>query len=146
VSLGLLSLRKLKVIQCVFYIFGQIVGAFLACVVVYVVYLAQFNFFDGGIRQIEGINGTADIFYTVRGDHVSNWYCLLDSAVGTGLLLIFIMSVGNDHNHLISNPSKPFSFVLVITTFGYAMSLNCGNPINPVREINFLYLNYFYIY
>ncbi len=141
VSLGLLSLRKLKVIQCLFYIFGQVVGAFLACTMVYAVYLAQFNYFDGGIRQIVGEHATGGIFFTERGLHVSNWYCLLDSVVGTALLLIFIMSLGNDHNHLISNAAKPFSFVLMITTFGFTMDLNCGNPINPVRKIFCLYLN-----
>jgi glycerol uptake facilitator-like aquaporin len=148
VSLGLLSLRKLKVVQCLFYIAGQLVGAFLASGIVYLVYLYQFHEFDGGNRQISGLNGTADIFYTTRGGHVPNWNCLIDSIVGTSLLLIFIMALGNDYNHLISNAAKPFSFTLMITTFGYTMSLNCGNPINPVRKILFHFcshLNYFYI-
>lgn len=132
VSLGLLSLRKMKAIQCVFYIVGQITGAFLACAMVYAVYISQFNDFDGGIRQFQGDNSTAGIFYTVRGAHVPNWNCLIDSVVGTSLLLIFIMALGNDYNYLISNSAKPFAFALIITTFGFNMGLNCGNPINPV--------------
>ncbi len=142
VSIGLLTLRKLKVIQCLFYIVGQIVGAFLACAMVYLVYLKQFDAYDGGIRQIQGPNSTADIFYTVPAAGTPNWNCFIDAMVGTSLLLVFIMALGNDYNHLISNAAKPFSFVLMLTTFGFAMSLNCGNPINPVREILF----YFYAY
>jgi glycerol uptake facilitator-like aquaporin len=137
VSLGLLTLRKLKVIQCLFYIVGQIGGAFFASALVYLVYLSHFNQYDGGIRQIEGSNGTADIFYTVPGVGIPNWNCFIDSMVGTSVLLIFIMALGNDYNHLISNAAKPFAFVLMFTTFGFSMSLNCGNPINPVSEVLF---------
>lgn len=133
VSIGLLSIGKMKVLQCLFYVFGQILGAFLASAMVYIVYLSQFNIYDGGIRQIEGINSTADIFYTVPASGVPNWNCLIDSITGTSLLLIFIMALGNDYNDLISNASKPFAFALMITTFGFSMSLNCGNPINPVK-------------
>jgi len=132
VSLGLFSLRKMKFIQCLFYIFGQIVGAFLASAMVYLVYISQFNEFDGGVRQLEGANATAGIFYTIRGSHVPNWNCLIDSIVGTSLLLIFIMALGNDYNNLISNAAKPFAFTLIITTFNFTMGLNCANPINPV--------------
>ncbi|CAF0755963.1 unnamed protein product [Adineta steineri] len=134
VSLGLLALRKLKVIQCLFYIVGQIVGAFLASAMVYLVYLSHFNRYDGGIRQLEGPNSTADIFYTVPGEGIPNWNCLIDAIVGTTILLIFIMALGNDYNNLISNAAKPFSFVLMVTTFGFSMGLNCGNPINPARD------------
>jgi glycerol uptake facilitator-like aquaporin len=136
VSIGLLTLRKLKVVQCLFYIVGQIVGAFLACLMVYVVYYSQFNLYDGGIRQFQGDNGTADIFYTVPAAGIPNWNCLIDATVGTSLLLIFIMALGNDYNQLISNAAKPFSFVLMVTTFSYSMGLNCGNPINPVRLVS----------
>lgn len=135
VSLGLLSLRKMKMIQCFFYIGGQIVGSFLAAAMVYLIYLSQFNVFDGGKRQIEGPNGTASIFYTVADPRVPNWNCLIDAIVGTALLLIFIMALGNNYNNLISNAAKPFSFVLMVLTFGFNMSLNCANPINPVRKI-----------
>lgn len=135
VSLGLLSLRKMKMIQCFFYIGGQIIGSFLAGAMVYLVYLSQFNAFDGGHRHIDGPNGTGGIFYTVADPVVPNWNCLIDSIVGTALLLVFIMALGNNYNNLISSPAKPFAFVLMVTTFGFNMGLNCANPINPVREI-----------
>ncbi|CAF0852714.1 unnamed protein product [Rotaria sordida] len=134
VSLGLLSLRKMKVTQCLFYMVGQTVGAFLASAMVYFVYISHFNLYDGGIRQVEGPNATAGIFYTIPATGVPNWNCLIDAVVGTALLLTFIMALGNDYNDLISNAAKPFAFALMITTFGFSMSLNCGNPINPVRD------------
>ncbi|CAF3329593.1 unnamed protein product [Rotaria socialis] len=134
VTLGLLSLRKMEVVQSLFYIVGQIMGAFLASAVVFIVYYSQINIYDGGIRQIEGPNATVDIFYTVPAPGIPNWNCLVDAMVGTTLLLIFIMAVGNDYNNLISNAAKPFSFALLVTALGLAMSFNCGNPINPARD------------
>ena len=135
VSIGMLSLRKLTVVQCLFYIIGQLAGAFLASPLVYVVYLSQFNQFDGGRRQIEGSLATGDVFYTVPAAGVPNWNCLIDSIVGTCLLLLFIMAIEADFNQLISNTAKPFALFLLITTFGFNMSLNCGNPINPVCRL-----------
>lgn len=134
VSLGLVSLRKMRIVQCIFYIFGQIMGAFLACAMVYLVYISEFNKFDGGHRQIAGEFGTAGIFYTTPDAGIPNWNCLIDSIVGTALLLVFTMALGNDYNNLISNSAKPFAFALMITTFGFTMGLNCGNPINPARD------------
>ena len=134
VSIGMLSLRKLTVVQCLFYIVGQLVGAFLASPLVYVVYLSQFNQFDGGRRQIEGPLATGDVFYTVPATGVPNWNCLIDAAVCTCLLLLFIMAIEADFNQLMSNAAKPFALFLLVTTFGFNLSLNCGYPINPVRQ------------
>lgn len=88
-----MTVRKLKPLQCCFYVIGQIVGAFLGAALVYLVYWSQFNAFDGGIRQITGLNRTADIFFTMPGKNIPHWNALVDQIVSTGLLLIFIMAL-----------------------------------------------------
>jgi glycerol uptake facilitator protein len=130
-------LRQLKFIQCLFYIAGQLVGAFLGAFVVYVLYISELNMYDGGIRQIEGANATADIFYTAPSRGVPNWNCLIDQIISTSLLHIFIMALSNDYNYMISNTAKPFAFVLMITAIGSGMNLNCGYPLNPVCLLAF---------
>ena len=55
----------------------------------------MFNEFDGGTRQMLGINGTADIFFTMPAKSVLGWNLLMDQIVGTGILMIFIMALGN---------------------------------------------------
>lgn len=88
-----MTVGKLKPLQCFFYVIGQILGAFLGAALVYLVYFSQFNNFDGGIRQITGVNGTGDIFFTVPGAGIPHWNALIDQIVSTGLLLIFIMAL-----------------------------------------------------
>jgi glycerol uptake facilitator-like aquaporin len=68
-------------------------GAFLAAALVYLVYLKQFDEFDGGIRQMTGNNGTADIFFTMPAKGTPHWNALVDQIVGTAILMVFVMAV-----------------------------------------------------
>jgi glycerol uptake facilitator-like aquaporin len=87
-----MTIRKVKPLQCIFYVIGQVLGAFLGGVLVYLVYLKQFDEFDGALRQMTGPNGTADIFFTMPAKGISQWNALVDQIVCTGILLIFVMS------------------------------------------------------
>ena len=91
----MLTVRKLKPLQCLFYIIGQILGAFLGALCVYYLYYSIFNQFDGGLRQVAGSNGTADIFFTMPAGGVPHWNSFLDQMIGTAVLMIFIMALGN---------------------------------------------------
>jgi glycerol uptake facilitator-like aquaporin len=90
-----MTVRKLKPLQCVFYVVGQIIGAFLGAALVYIVYWSKFNEFDGSTRQITGLNGTGDIFFTMPGKSVPHWNAFVDQIVSTGILLIFIVAVSH---------------------------------------------------
>jgi glycerol uptake facilitator-like aquaporin len=92
-SISLMTIRKLKPLQCIFYVIGQILGAFLGAALIYLVYIKQFDQFDGGIRQTTGPNGTADIFFTMSAKGLPQWNTLVDQIVGTAILLIFVLAV-----------------------------------------------------
>ena len=94
-SISLMTVRTLKPIQCLFYVIGQILGAFLGATLIYIVYLKQFDEFDGGLRQMTGPNGTADIFFTMPAKGTPQWNALVDQIVGTAVLMIFVMAVAN---------------------------------------------------
>ncbi|CAF1075164.1 unnamed protein product [Rotaria sordida] len=130
-SISLMTVGKLKLLQCIFYIIGQILGGFLGAALVYLVYLKQFDEFDGGIRQVIGPNGTADIFFTMPGKGTPQWNALVDQIVTTAILMIFGMSVG----HMISEAAKPFAYALIVTGIICAFSLNAGAAINPARDL-----------
>lgn len=55
----------------------------------------MFNQFDKNVRQIAGATGTGDIFFTVPTDGVNTWNLLFDQVIGTAVLMIFIMALGN---------------------------------------------------
>jgi glycerol uptake facilitator-like aquaporin len=95
VSISLMTIRKLKPLQCVFYIIGQMFGAFFGALVVYWLHWNLFNKFDGGIRHVTGEKSTADIFFTMPADGVHEWNALFDQVVGTAILMIFIMALEN---------------------------------------------------
>lgn len=97
-SISLTTVRKLKPLQCVFYIIGQLLGGFIAGALVYLAYLKQFDEFDGGIRAMTGPNGTADIFFTMPGNGLPQWNAFVDQIVGTAILMIFVMAVPHVRN------------------------------------------------
>ncbi|CAF3952176.1 unnamed protein product [Rotaria sordida] len=134
VSISLLTIGKLKPLQCIFYIIGQILGAFLGALFVYLVFFSQFNVFDGGIRQMTGPNGTADIFFTMPSNGIPQWNTFIDQVVSTACLMIFIMALAHDCNHMISEVAKPFAFTIFVTIMTCAFSVNAGAALNPARD------------
>ena len=90
-----MTVRKLKPVQCLFYVVGQMIGAFLGALVVYALYWNLFNEYDGGVRLVAGTNGTADIFFTMPSKGVEHWNSFFDQIVGTAVLMIFVMALGN---------------------------------------------------
>ncbi|CAF1559753.1 unnamed protein product [Adineta steineri] len=134
VTISLMTIGLVKPLQCMFYIIGQILGAFLGAALVYLVYLNQFNKFDGGIRQMTGPNGTADIFFTMPSDGVPHWNTFLDQLIIAAILMIFIMALTQDFNHMTSEVTKPFAFVLIIIGITCAFSINAGAALNPARD------------
>ncbi|CAF2343293.1 unnamed protein product [Rotaria sp. Silwood2] len=134
VSISLLTIRKLKPIQCLFYVIGQLLGAFFGALIVYYLHWGLFNRFDGGVRQIAGESGTADIFFTIPEDGIQQWNLFFDQLIGTAVLMIFIMALGNDFNHMISEVAKPFAFTLIIFAITSAFARNSGAAVNPARD------------
>ncbi|CAF4874154.1 unnamed protein product, partial [Rotaria sp. Silwood1] len=134
-SISLMTVRKLKPLQCIFYVIGQILGAFFGGALVYLVYLKQFDEFDGGKRQMTGPNGTADIFFTMPAKGTPHWNALVDQIVSTAVLMIFIMAVTHKFNQMISEAAKPFAYALIVTGIICAFSLNAGAAINPARDL-----------
>ncbi|CAF0755946.1 unnamed protein product [Adineta steineri] len=134
VSISLLTVRKLKPVQCIIYIISQLIGAFFGALVVYYLYFGLFNKFDDGERAMLGETGTADIFFTMPADGVAHWNSFFDQVVGTAVLMIFIMALISNSNFMISEVAKPFAFVLIIVGITSAFAGNAGAAINPARD------------
>jgi glycerol uptake facilitator-like aquaporin len=72
-SIGKLSWRKV-----IHYFLGQYIGAFLAAVIVYVVYREAIIETFGSEFQTTGVNGTAGIFGTFANEKISTGTAILD--------------------------------------------------------------------
>jgi MIP family channel proteins len=117
------------------YWFAQFMGAFIASVVVYVVYYEAIHHFDGGIRQISGPVGTAGIWATYPKEFLSTFPGgLIDQVAGTALLVVILFALSDSRNFSPAEKLSPLlvggAVVLIGVTFGY----NSGYAINPARD------------
>ncbi|CAF4403180.1 unnamed protein product, partial [Adineta steineri] len=78
-----------------------------------------------------------DSFYTrftMPSDGVPHWNTFLDQLIIAAILMIFIMALTRDFNHMTSEVTKPFAFVLIIIGITCAFSINAGAALNPARD------------
>ena len=80
------------------YIAAQMAGAFVASAVVFLTYREAFAAFDGGVRQVQGDQGTAGIFATYPQPFLSIGGGFVDQVVGTALLMAGVLALTDQRN------------------------------------------------
>lgn len=128
--LGRLSWRHLPV-----YMLGQYIGSFLASAVLYVVYYDALNAYDGGVRAVFGVNGTAGLWTTFPAEFVSVGNGFFDQIVGTALLMICILAIFDQSNLHPSNGLIPLALGALLTALGMSFGVNFGYALNPARDL-----------
>nr|BEH82909.1 aquaporin-10 [Clupea pallasii] len=135
VSLSFCVLGQMSWKKLVPYSLSQLLGAYLASGLVFCVYYDAIMEFSGGVLTVTGPNETASIFATYPSEYVSLTSSFLDQIVGTAMLMMCILPLGDEHN----TPAPPGlippivgAIVLGIST---GMSSNCGGAINPARDL-----------
>lgn len=116
------------------YVAAQLVGAFLAALVVYLTYREALDAFDGGVRQIAGPQGTAGIFATYPKPYLSTLGGLVDQIVGTALLVGCIFAISDRRNAAPPAGTGPIVVGLLVVAIGAAFGTNSGYAINPARD------------
>lgn len=112
------------------YIVAQIAGAFVASFVVYLTYTEALDAFDLGKREI----GTAGIWSTYPGDHLTIVGGLIDQIVGTALLILCIFAITDERNTAPQSNLAPVVIGAVVLLIGMTFGFNCGYAINPARD------------
>lgn len=132
VSLALAAFNKFPWRKVLPYSFAQIVGAFLAALLVRWNYTEVIAKFDPGHTLKSQF-----IFSTLPGNGslpVHEWGAFRDQIIGTALLLLLIMAVTD----VLNTPPKanlaPFVIGLIVVAIGFAMGTNAGYAINPARD------------
>ncbi|ESP00593.1 hypothetical protein LOTGIDRAFT_157872 [Lottia gigantea] len=135
VTLTMACLKKTSWKRVPFYMLAQYLGAFIASVMVFVVYLDSINNYDGGIRAVIGDKSTAGIWSTYPQSHLSTINGFGDQIFGTALLLICVLAVTDRKNMKPDSGLVPLSIGLIVVVIGMTFGYNCGYAINPARDL-----------
>lgn len=136
VSLAMVSMNRLNLRKFCVYALGQYIGSFLGAVVCYLVYMDALNNFDGGHRQVTGVNATAGIWATYPQEYVTTWTGLGDQIFGTAILLICVLALTDPNHFGPGSALTPFCVGGVVVVIGMTFGLNCGYAINPARDLS----------
>jgi MIP family channel proteins len=116
------------------YCIAQVFGAFIGAALVFITYYDAINAFDGGVRQIDGPNGTASIFATYPSEFLSTGGSIFDQIIGTCSLLLAVLAA-NDPNNGMPKYLVPFAIAFYVTVNGWTFAYNAGGAINPARDL-----------
>lgn len=135
VTLSFCVLGQVPWSRLVPYSLSQVLGAYLASGLVYLVYYDAIMEFSGGVLTVYGPNETASIFATYPSQYMSLGRSFLDQVVGTGMLMLCILCLNEKRNT--PAPSKLIPPIVAVIVLGISMSMsaNCGGAINPARDL-----------
>lgn len=134
VTLSLCVLGRHPWIKLPFYVFFQVVGAFLAAATVALQYYDAIQTFSGGQLTVTGSTATAGIFSTYPADYLSLWGGIVDQVIGTAALLLCVLSLGDQKNGSLPDGLQPVLVGAVVLVIGLSMGSNCGYALNPARD------------
>src|SRR4030095_6846406 len=117
------------------YSLAQTLGAFVASLVVFITYRQAFDAFDGGSRIVSGAKATAGIFATYPQPFLSTFGGLVDQIVGTALLMLVILAIGDTRNLAPTGNVAPILVGLLVMVIGMSFGFNAGYAINPARDL-----------
>ncbi len=126
------------------YWLGQILGAFVAALILYFVYqgalvnaLAANHLTIGQIAQSPTYGGTGLgwIFYTGHRSFVGIFGAFCDEFVGTALLVGLIFAIVDVRNQPVQANLNPLIIGFLIVAIGASFGANTGYAINPARDL-----------
>ena len=126
ISFCMLILGKMKFKKFLVYVAGQIIGALLASVAVYIVYLDAINHFDGGVRQTTGPNATAGIWATYPVDYLTSYGAFIDQVFGTMILVFLVLTISEKRLAEIPFVLSALLVGFVVLVIGLSFGFNCG--------------------
>jgi glycerol uptake facilitator-like aquaporin len=130
VSFAMLVTGKMGPLKFLVYVIAQALGALFGAVVVYGIYFDALQSFDGGLRQITGENKTAGIWATYPQPYLSSVNAFFDQVLGTGLLVLIVLAVGDEKNESIKAPVSSILVALTVSLIGMTFGQNCGYAIS----------------
>jgi len=134
VTISLAAYKKFPWKKVPYYLAAQFVGGFVSGFIVWATYYNALNNFDGGVRKVVGVNGTAGIFATYPAEGLSVYSGVIDQIVGTAILVGTIFAITDGNNNKMSDGLAPVVIGLLVLAIGLSFGFNYGYAINPARD------------
>src|SRR6266699_6859600 len=135
VTLGLAVRGKLAWNKVLAYWLAQVLGAFVAALILYFVYQGAIQH---AISLATGSKNVADVaggvFYTSPKSFVGTFGAFMDEFVGTALLVGLIFAIVDARNQPVQANLNPLIIGFLIVAIGASFGLNTGYAINPARD------------
>jgi glycerol uptake facilitator protein len=117
------------------YMLAQLIGAFLAALVVRWNFYEAFNKFD----PAKGFKSQV-VFNTYPNNtnpyaNISQFGALRDQIIGTAMLLILVLAITDARNMAPGSNMAPFIIGLAVVAIGMAIGAAAGYAINPARDL-----------
>jgi glycerol uptake facilitator protein len=133
VTIALAAFRGFSWRKVLPYSLAQIVGAFVAALVVRWNYTEALHHFDPGLTIKSQF-----VFSTLPGNGadigVHMWGGFRDQIIGTAILMFLILAVVDLRNTSPAANLAPFIIGLIVVAIGMAWGTNAGYAINPARD------------
>lgn len=134
VSFSMLLLGRLPAYKFLFFAASQFIGAWLASLAVFLVYLNQLEKYAGGMYSMD----TAGIFATYPNDlndQTNTGSMFFDQFFGTALFVMAILAIIDRQNSELAHELVAIFIGLALLIVGASFGFNCGFAVNPARDL-----------
>lgn len=135
VTIGLAITGRLPWSKVVPYWVAQILGAFVAALILYYVYQGAIaNALGGAALSASNVSTVGGVFYTSPKSFVGLFGAFGDEFIGTALLVGLILAIVDGRNQPVQANLNPLIIGFLIVAIGASFGLNTGYAINPARD------------
>ncbi len=118
---------------------AQVVGAFIAAVIVYLVYHGAIDHYIisntvSGVPLRNTLDSIGRVFYTGPQPFVGLFGAFCSEFIGTALLVGLIFAIVDARNQPVQGNLNPLIIGFVLTAIGLSFGLNTGFAVNPARD------------
>jgi glycerol uptake facilitator protein len=118
---------------------AQVLGAFVAAALVFLVYHYAINAYDAAAHTPKS-GGNALATYSIFATFPAKYYAgstvgpLIDQIVGTAFLVLFVVAVIDARNTAVGSNLGPLVIGFIVAAIGISYGANAGYAINPARD------------
>ncbi|MBL7073394.1 MAG: aquaporin family protein [Candidatus Omnitrophica bacterium] len=126
VTIGFIAIGEISPKEALPYISGQMVGAFLGAVLVWIAYMPHW-------KGTKNADSKLMVFCTMPAIRKRRWN-ILTEIIGTAMLLLGVLGINNTHNS-ISKGAGPYLVGILVLSIGLSLGGPTGYAINPARDL-----------